>query len=192
MASPMEIDAEIRRAHAAVELEMIKFASRPPTANIAASDLMTVRRNMAQLTRFFQRAKEVVHGFIWSARVEKWLVPQLITDDRPSEAPIIGASIMTRLPAPTQANIDEAIAIKLREELTTFEIYTLTPQVTVHHQGVTCGTHATDKAEQWRTLEPEQPADMEELKLNYEEYDYNMEVDDTAVGKKRGAKECVA
>eukprot|EP00873_Tetraselmis_striata_P013502 jgi/Tetstr1/433766/TSEL_022983.t1 len=59
---------------------MIKFASRPPTANIVVCDLMTDRRNLAQLTRFFQRVKEDAHGFIWSARVEKWLVPQLITD----------------------------------------------------------------------------------------------------------------
>eukprot|EP00873_Tetraselmis_striata_P010279 jgi/Tetstr1/430543/TSEL_020341.t1 len=59
---------------------MTKFASRPPTANIAASDLMTDRRNQAQLNRFLQRAKEAVHGLIWSAQVENWVVQQLITD----------------------------------------------------------------------------------------------------------------
>eukprot|EP00873_Tetraselmis_striata_P033557 jgi/Tetstr1/453821/TSEL_040772.t1 len=98
---PMVIDTDVRRDHD-VQLEMTKFASRPPpTAKIAAADLMTDRRNLAQLARFLQRVKEAVHGLIWSAQVESWLVQQFITDGK--------ASI-------------EASAIKLREELNTFTI----------------------------------------------------------------------
>eukprot|EP00873_Tetraselmis_striata_P026065 jgi/Tetstr1/446329/TSEL_033872.t1 len=44
-------------------------------------DLVTNRRNLAQLARFLQRVKEVVHGLIWSAQVEKWLVQEFITYD---------------------------------------------------------------------------------------------------------------
>eukprot|EP00873_Tetraselmis_striata_P038442 jgi/Tetstr1/458706/TSEL_045095.t1 len=79
---PMVIDTDIRRDHD-VQLEMTKFASRPPpTAKIAAADLMTDRRNLAQLARFLQRVKEAVHGLIWSAQVESWLVQQFITDGK--------------------------------------------------------------------------------------------------------------
>eukprot|EP00873_Tetraselmis_striata_P028770 jgi/Tetstr1/449034/TSEL_036250.t1 len=56
---------------------MIKFASRPPTANIAASDLMPDRRNLAQLARFLQRVKEAVHGLICLELQDRTSMPQV-------------------------------------------------------------------------------------------------------------------